>query len=359
MTSCFELQSFLTTIAPADESWIRRAQERQDRLTKPPGSLGRLEEIANRICAMQRTLEPRTDNPAILIFAADHRVCDERVNPFPQSVTRQMLANFLAEGAAINALAKSAGATLTVVDVGVLGSPLEDAKLLTRRIRAGARNFCREPAMSEEEAIAAIGAGIQTADEAVRSGSTLLAIGEMGIGNSTVASAVCAAITKAEPAAVCGRGTGSDDAGLARKRDVVARALALHHQHLTTPLDVVARLGGFEIAAMCGACLSAAHHRVPLIVDGFISAAAAAIAVLINEAVRDYLIAAHQSTEPGHRAFLDFLQLEPLLQLKMRLGEGTGAALAIPIVRAAVAAFRSMKTFESAGVAESIVKTTG
>jgi nicotinate-nucleotide--dimethylbenzimidazole phosphoribosyltransferase len=359
MTSWQELESELRNIEPADPEWFRRAVERQNTLTKPPGSLGRLEEIANRLCAMRRTLDPRIDDPTIFVFAADHGVCEEGVNPYPQSVTRQMVTNLLAGGAAINALAFSVGAELTVVDVGVLGPPLDDPKLISRRIGRGTRNLSREAAMSEQQAIAAIAAGIECAEAAIRAGSTLLAIGEMGIGNTTVASALCGAITKAESAAVCGRGTGSDDTGLARKREVVQRAIALHGEHLSTPLDLVARLGGFEIAAMCGVCVSGARNRIPVIVDGFISTAAAAIAVIMNPAIRDYLIAAHESAEPGHRAFLEFLQLWPLLHLEMRLGEGTGAALAIPLVRAAVTAFRSMATFESAGVADSIAKSFG
>ncbi len=347
------LESALDAIVPASSEWLERAQHRQNTLTKPPGSLGDLEEIANRLCAMQHTLEPCIQNPAIFVFAADHGVCQEGVNPYPQSVTRQMVANFLAGGAAINALAESVAANLFLVDVGVLGPPLDDSKLMTRRIGSGTNNFCREAAMSQPQAVAAIAVGMECAENAIRNGSTLLAIGEMGIGNTTVASALSAAITHADPDIVCGRGTGCDDTGLARKRDVVHRALALHGAHITSPLELLARLGGFEIAAMCGTCIAAARNRVAVVIDGFISTAAATIAVAMNPAIRDYLIAGHESTEPGQRAFLEFLQLHPLLHLNMRLGEGTGAALAIPLVRAAVAAFRSMATFESAGIAGS------
>jgi nicotinate-nucleotide--dimethylbenzimidazole phosphoribosyltransferase len=354
-----ELEAVLQEIEPADQQWSHRAEQRQNSLTKPPGSLGRLEEIANRICAMERTLTPSVDNPAILIFAADHGVCEERVNPYPQSVTRQMVANFLRGGAAINALAKSAEATLTVVDLGVLGPPLQDAKLISHRIGPGTRNFCREPAMSYEQAVAAIDVGVERGEEAIRSGATLLGIGEMGIGNTTIASAICAAITNTEAGAVCGRGTGSDDACLARKRDAVQRALELHRDHLISGLDLVRRLGGFEIAAMCGLCIVAAHNRIPVMLDGFIATAAAAVAVRMNASIRDYLIASHESAEPGHRILLEFLRLDPLLRLCMRLGEGTGAAVAIPIARAAVAAFRSMATFDSAGVDEAIVQSSG
>jgi nicotinate-nucleotide--dimethylbenzimidazole phosphoribosyltransferase len=358
MTTSQYLESALDGIEPASSEWLARAQHQQNTLIKPPCSLGRLEEIANRICAMQRTLEPCIQNPAIFVFAADHGVCQEGVNPYPQAVTRQMVANFLAGGAAINALAESVGADLFVVDVGVLGPPLVDSKLITRRIGPGTNNFCREAAMSRQQAIAAIAVGMECAESVIHNGSTLLAIGEMGIGNTTVASALCTAITHADPDTVCGRGTGCDDTGLARKRDAVRRALALHGAHIPSPLELLARLGGFEIAAICGTCIAAARNRVAVIVDGFISTAAATLAVAMNPAIRDYLIAGHQSTEPGQRALLQLLKLQPLLDLNMRLGEGTGAALAIPIIRAAVASFRSMATFESAGITGSCAESS-
>ncbi len=333
-------------------SWLERAAERQNRLTKPPGSLGRLEEVANRICAIQETLQPNVENAAILVFAGDHGVCEERVNPFPQSVTRQMLQNFLAGGAAINALASVARAELTIVDVGVAGAPIEHPNLLNRRIADGTNNFCKEPAMSREQMRAAIRAGMDCARTAIGRGASVIGIGEMGIGNTTVASALCVALTGLDPAQVCGRGTGCDDAGLTRKQSAVRRAVELHRDSLRDPFELLSCLGGFEIAAICGVCLQAAASRCAVLVDGFISTAAACVAVRMNEAVRDYLIASHRSIEPGHRALLDVLQLEPLLDLQMRLGEGTGAALAIPIVRAAVAAFTQMATFSSAGVSE-------
>lgn len=356
MKALLNFDTLLSAIEHASEDYRQLAIERQNSLTKPPGSLGMLEDIAVDLCAMERTLAPSIVDPTIFVFAADHGVCEQRVNPYPQSVTRQMVLNFLSEGAAINALADSAGATLTLVDVGVIGPAIDHSRLLTRRVAAGTRNFCRQPAMSHEEAASAIQIGIDCATDAIRNSSTLLAIGEMGIGNSTVASALCAAITQCDPDAVCGRGTGSDDAALERKQRAVRDALNLHDVSAAQPLNLLARIGGFEIAAMCGVCIAGAHARVPVLIDGFISTAAATVAVTMNPAIRDYLIAAHQanqSTEPGHRALLEYLRLKPILQLGMRLGEGTGAALAIPIVRAAVAAFRSMATFESAGVAQS------
>ncbi|HZQ55025.1 MAG TPA: nicotinate-nucleotide--dimethylbenzimidazole phosphoribosyltransferase [Bryobacteraceae bacterium] len=335
------------------DAWIRRAQDRQNKLTKPPGSLGRLEEIANQLCAIQQTLEPVVRNPAIFVFAGDHGVCEEGVNAYPQSVTGQMVENFLRGGAAINAIARVADAELHVVDVGVIGSPSRNPKLLIRRVASSTRNICREPAMSAGEASAAMRVGMECAENAIRNGTTVLAIGEMGIGNTTIASALCAALTDSDPAAVCGKGTAADGAGIPCKVDAVRRALALHRPHIQTPLDLLARLGGLEIAAMCGVCMEAERSRCAVLIDGFISTAAAAIAVSMNPAVRDYLIAAHESTEPGHRVLFQSLRLRPLLQLQMRLGEGTGAALAIPIVRAAAETFRRMATFESAGVSES------
>ena len=333
-------------------AWVRRAEERQKKLTKPPGSLGRLEEIANQLCAIQQTLEPVVRNPAIFVFAGDHGVCEEGVNTYPQSVTRQMVENFLRGGAAINAIAGVADAALHVVDVGVMGPPSQNPNLLVRRIASGTKNICREPAMSGCEALEAMHVGMECAGSAIRNRTTLLAIGEMGIGNTTIASALCAALTDSDPAAVCGKGTAADGAAIPCKVDAVRRALALHKPHIRTPLDLLARLGGFEIAAMSGVCMEAARSRCAVLIDGFISSAAAAIAVSMNPAVRDYLIAAHESTEPGHRVLLHFLGLTPLLQLQMRLGEGTGAALAIPIVRAATETFRRMATFESARVSE-------
>jgi nicotinate-nucleotide--dimethylbenzimidazole phosphoribosyltransferase len=316
--------------------------------------LGKLEEIAVRLCAMQRTLEPTAANPTIFVFAADHGVCAEGVNPYPQSVTRQMLANFLAGGAAINAVAESVGASLMLVDAGVAGPGLVHSSLLSRRVAAATRNFCQEPAMSEAEALRGLEIGMECADNAVRGGSTVLAIGEMGIGNTTVASALCAAITKKDAELVCGPGTGSDEAALQRKKVAVRRALALHNREIATPLELLARLGGFEIAAMCGVCIAAARSGCAVLIDGFISTAAAALAGAMNQNIRDYLIAAHQSPEPGHRFLLEFLGLDPILRLDMRLGEGTGAALVIPIVRAAIATFRCMATFDTAGVAQSL-----
>ena len=340
----------LARIRAVDSEWTERARVRQLDLTKPPGSLGRLEEIANRMAAIQATLTPRIDRPRILVFAADHGVCEEGVNPYPQAVTAQMVANFLRGGAAINSLASAAGAELDIVDAGVANPIAELPGLIRRPIANGTSNFCAGPAMTREQAEAAISLGIELAEQAIADGCTLLGIGEMGIGNTTAASAITAVLTGLDAAAVVGRGTGADDACLARKRSAVERALALHRGQINDTLDLLARLGGFEIGAMCGVCLGAAANKCAVLVDGFIASSAAAMAVRFHASVRDYLFCAHLSTEPGHAALLALIGHRPLLDLDMRLGEGTGAALAIPILRAAVAAFTGMATFESAGI---------
>ncbi|MBI4459232.1 MAG: nicotinate-nucleotide--dimethylbenzimidazole phosphoribosyltransferase [Acidobacteria bacterium] len=346
------LTATLGRIGPVDPQWIERAKERQLQLTKPPGSLGRLEEIANHFAAIQQTLSPSVERPRILLFAADHGVCAEGVNPYPQAVTAQMVTNFLRGGAAINALARVSGAGLRIVDMGVAYEIPNMGGLIRRPISLGTKNLCNEPAMSREQVIASLCAGIEMAVEAETDGCKLLGIGEMGIGNTTSASALAAALTGLPAASVVGRGTGADEACMQRKISAVERALALHQPHLQDPLDTLARLGGFEIGAMCGVCLGGAANRCAVVVDGFIATVAAALAVRLNNHVREYVIAAHCSTEPGHRPLLDSIGQQPLLDFRMRLGEGTGAALAIPIIRAAVEAFNRMATFASAGVSK-------
>jgi nicotinate-nucleotide--dimethylbenzimidazole phosphoribosyltransferase len=342
----------LDFIPPVDHAWIEQARARQLELTKPPGSLGRLEEIANRMAAIQQTLTPSADRPRIVLFAADHGVCAEGVNPYPQAVTAQMVANFLRGGAAINSLARIAGAELQIVDAGVAFEIPLTERLIQRPVGRGTRNFCDEPAMSPDQAMQALGLGIEMAESAIADGCRLLGIGEMGIGNSTAASALTAAMTGLPVTSVTGFGTGADDACMLRKRSAIERALDLHKPHIKDPIDTLARLGGFEIAAMCGACLGAARNRCAILVDGFIATAAAALAVQLNSHVSDYLFASHRSTEPGHQALLLLIGQSPLLDLEMRLGEGTGAALAIPIVRSAVEALTGMATFASAAVSD-------
>jgi nicotinate-nucleotide--dimethylbenzimidazole phosphoribosyltransferase len=346
------LKNTINRIQPVDPRWIEQARERQLQLTKPPLSLGRLEEIANRLAAIQATLSPVVANPTIVLFAADHGVCAEGVNPFPQAVTAQMVVNFLRGGAGINALARVAGVGLEIVDAGVANPIPEIGGLLRRPIGPGTRNFCQEPAMTRDQGAAALSLGIEMAERAIARGCTLIGGGEMGIANTTAASALTAVLTGLEPATVVGRGTGADEACMARKRSAVERAVALHRSHCADPLDLLARLGGFEIGAMCGLCLGAAAARCAVLVDGFIATSAAVLATRFSSSVRDYLIAAHRSTEPGHAPLLEQLGQTPLLDLEMRLGEATGAALAVTVVRAAVEAFTKMATFASAGVSE-------
>jgi nicotinate-nucleotide--dimethylbenzimidazole phosphoribosyltransferase len=344
------LEKTIQEIRPVDPRWIDAASRRQLELTKPPGSLGRLEEIANRCAAIRESFAVTVSRARIVLFAADHGVCAEGVSAYPQEVTAQMVLNFLSGGAAINAFARSGGIDLKVIDVGVATPLLPTSDLISRRIAPGTRNFCEEPAMTEAEMTAAIATGIELACDSAVAGCDLLGFGEMGIGNTTSASAIAAALTREPVEILVGCGAGADDACMARKRDAVQRALALHVDRLGDPLGILRCVGGLEIAAMCGFCLGAAARRVPVVTDGFIATAAAALAVRLCLASSGYLFASHRSAEPGHAHFLAILEQEPLLQLGMRLGEGTGAALAMNLIQAAVAAFTGMATFATAGV---------
>jgi nicotinate-nucleotide--dimethylbenzimidazole phosphoribosyltransferase len=344
------LETTLNEIRPIDPKWIARAAERQLELTKPPGSLGRLEEIANRCVAIRESFALTASRPRIVIFAADHGVCAEGVSPYPQEVTAQMVLNFLYGGAGINALSWAGDIELKVVDIGVAAPVPASSELIARPVAHGTRNFCKEPAMSEAEMLAALETGIELARDAVMSGCDLLGFGEMGIGNTTSASAVAAALTGQPAEAVVGCGAGADDECVARKVSAVRRGLALHAASLGGPLGILRCVGGLEIAAMCGFCLEAAARRVPVVTDGFIATAGAALAVRLSPAVSGYLFASHRSVEPGHEPLLAMVGSAPLLNLGMRLGEGTGAALAMKLIQSGVAAFTRMATFTSAGV---------
>jgi len=344
------LEETIDEIRPVDPRWVESASRRQLELTKPPGSLGRLEEIANRCAAIRESFELSASRPRIVLFAADHGVCAEGVSAYPQAVTAQMVLNFLRGGAAINALARAGGIELKVVDVGV-ATPLPlSSDLISRRRAPGTRNFCEGPAMTEAEMNAALETGIELACDSAMAGCDLLGFGEMGIGNTTAASAITAAVTKQPTEALVGIGAGADEAGMARKRSAIQRALALHAENLGSPLGVLRCVGGLEIAAMCGFCLGAAARRLPVVTDGFIATAAAVLAVRLCPASSGYVFASHRSTEPGHAHLLAILEQAPLLDLGMRLGEGTGAALAMKLMQAAVAAFTQMATFATAGV---------
>jgi len=346
------LPDTLAAIVPPDADVARQTQALLDAKTKPRRSLARLEDLACRIAAARGVPVPELPVKALVVMAADHGVAAEGVSAFPQEVTAQMVANFARGGAAINVLARHAGAEVLVVDMGV-ATPVALPGVLARRIGAGTRNLSREPAMSREQAVTALEAGIGIAADLAARGVTLIGTGEMGIGNTTAASALSAALTGAPVEEITGRGTGLDDAGLARKAEVIRRALALHVRGAVEPLEALARLGGFEIAGLAGVILGAAARRIPVVVDGFISGAAGLAAIRLAPAAAGYLVAAHRSAEPGHRVVLEALGTAPVLDLGMRLGEGTGAALAMTIVEAAIRILREMATFAGAGVSDS------
>lgn len=346
------LRELTNRIGSRDEAAMAAARARLDRLTKPPGSLGRLEELAITLAGITGDPCPRFPRKAVIVMAADHGVAAEGVSAYPQAVTAQMVANFLAGGAAINVLARCAGARVAVVDVGVAADLPPHPDLISRKVAPGTRNLVEGRAMTEAEALAAIAVGIEVVARELERGLDLVATGDMGIANTTASSAIVAAITGRSAADVTGRGTGIDDAGLAHKVSVVERALAVNRPRPADPLGVLASVGGLEIAGLVGVILGAAARRIPVLLDGFIAGAAALVATELCPLARDYLVAAHRSVEIGHRVILDRIGLEPFLTLDLRLGEGTGAALLMPLVDDALAILAEMATFETAGVSE-------
>ncbi len=350
MTAESQLHELIATIQPVDEGFEGAARERLDSLTKPPGSLGRLEDLAARVAIVQRNVKPSGSPSAIVLMAGDHGVVAEGVSPYPQDVTWQMVANFSAGGAAINQLAGHARCTLVLVDVGVVADTSAFTGVVQAKVMAGTANMASGPAMTREEAAAAIMVGVRIAQDLHAQGVVMLGTGEMGIGNTTAASALTAAYTGADVAAVVGRGTGLDDAGVARKVEVIERALAVNDVDGLDALGVLSAVGGLEIAGMAGVMIGAASVGACVVADGFISGAAALAATRLCPAVSGYLFPSHRSAEPGHAVVLDALGLQPVLELDMRLGEGTGAALAIEIIDAACDVMRGMATFAEAGV---------
>ena len=340
------------SIRPLDEAAMRAARERQNQLTKPQGSLGRLEELAVTIAGITGNERPTVARKAIIVLAADHGVAAEGVSAYPQAVTAQMVQNFLHGGAAINVLARRAGARVVVGDLGVAADLPPHGELVAHKIAYGTQNMAEGPAMTSEEAIAAIVAGIEIVETEWERGLALVGTGDMGIGNTTASSTIIAAITGAAVRDVTGRGTGIDNAGWQRKVAVIEQALHVNRPNPADPLDVLHKVGGYEIAGLVGVILGAAAHRVPVIVDGFISGAAALLATELCPPVLDYLIAAHNSVAIGHRRMLAHMELVPLLNLDLRLGEVTGAALAMQLVDDAVAVLNEMATFAEAGVAQ-------
>ncbi len=339
-------------IKSVDVSWLTAAAERQLKLTKPPNSLGRLETIANRLAAIQQTVTPRISGKRIYVVAADHGVTREGVSAYPREVTAQMVDNFLRGGAAINVLAGNGGIDVKVVDAGVDADLSDRNGLLQRKVMRGTANFAVGPAMTREQAELAIDTGIELARAAAREDIDLIGIGEMGIGNTTAASAITTVLTGASPESVTGRGTGVDDIHLAHKAETIRKALQVNQPDNSDPIEVLAKVGGAEIGVMTGIVLGSAAERLTIVADGFISTAAAALALGIAPPVRDYLFIGHRSSEPGHVALIEHIGEQPLLDLSMRLGEGTGAALAMHLIDAAARLLVEMATFDEAGVTD-------
>jgi nicotinate-nucleotide--dimethylbenzimidazole phosphoribosyltransferase len=352
----YRLDETVARIGRIDQTLAARTQARLDHLTKPQGSLGRLEELAKQIVAITGNETPETRNKVIFTMAGDHGVAREGVSAFPPEVTAQMVYNFLRHGAAINVLAAHVGARVVVVDMGVAADLEPHPELITRKTGYGTQNMVHGPAMTRDQAIRAVETGIEIFEAELSSGIDLAGTGEMGIGNTTPSSAIAAVITGRPVEEVTGRGTGIDDQGLTHKIGVIQRALEVNRPNREDALDVLHKVGGYEIGGLAGIILAAAAKRVPVVIDGFISGAAALIAYRLEPAVKDYLIAAHRSVERGHGIVLDYLGLDPLLDLDLRLGEGTGAALGMSLGEAAIRILIRMATFQSASVSERIAR---
>ena len=344
------LSNIIEMIKPVDREAMAEARLRQDILTKPQGSLGRLEELSIQLAGIQGKSIPQIRHKAIITMAGDHGVVAEGVSAFPQEVTAQMVYNFLGGGAGINVITRQVGARIIVVDMGVATELEPKPQLLSRKVAFGTQNMSQGPAMTREQAAKAIETGIEVVASEVAKGLDIVGTGDMGIGNTTASSAICAVMTEKPVAEVTGRGTGIADKQLTHKVKVISRALAVNHPDPKQPLDVLAKVGGFEIGGLVGVMLAAAAHRIPVVIDGFISGAAALIATALSPRLDDFLITAHVSAEAGHRLLLRHLGLKPLLDLGMRLGEGTGAALGIFLAEAAARILAEMSTFAEAGV---------
>lgn len=344
------VQSWIEQIKPLHLPSMAAAEARQERLTKPPGALGRLEALSIQLAGITGQPRPRLTNKVVVVMAGDHGVTEEGVSAFPQSVTSQMVLNFLAGGAAINVLARQVGARVVVADLGVAARLPVRPDLYNAKVAMGTANMAQGPAMSREQALQAIALGAELISRELEKGLDMLGIGEMGIGNTTPAAAIASTLTGQDPAEIVGRGTGLSDGGLLHKIDVVRQALAINQPDANDALDILSKVGGFEIGGLVGAILATAANRRPIMVDGFIATAAAMIAVKLAPTVRPYLFAAHRSAEGGHGAMLAWLGLEPLLALDMRLGEGTGAVLGMQIADAACRLLDEMATFGEAGV---------
>lgn len=342
----------LQLIQPLSEAHRQQALQRLDQLTKPPGSLGKLEALAVQLSGITGSIKPDVSKKAVIVMAADHGVCEEGISAFPQEVTAQMVMNFLEGGAAVNVLARQAGADVFCADIGVK-QEMDLSPRYVKKVKYGTENMVQGPAMSEEEAAEAILQGIQLVEKLSKQGYRLFSVGEMGIGNTTASAAMISVFTGFSPAEVVGRGTGIDDAMLGKKQQIVQKAIDINAPDPENPLDVLSKVGGLEIAGMTGVILGAAMHRHPVLLDGFISTAAALVAAKLSPLSTAYMIPSHLSQEKGHLHALNALGLQPMLQLDMRLGEGTGAVLCFNLVEAAMKIMNEMATFESAGVSNS------
>ncbi len=344
----------INSIEPGSEINYKKSVERQSMLTKPAGALGFLEDLSCQFSAISKEFPPAVPkSPVVCVFASDHGVLEEGITPWPQEVTTQMVANFLAGGAAINAIAKQVGAKVSVIDIGVAGDTSKLAGVIDKKIRAGTDNLARRPAMSVSEAEMAIQAGFDVAMSMIDSGSDILVIGDMGIGNTTPSAALISWFTKSGVEETTGRGTGIDDDRMLLKiKAIKAAHQRLANEKVSDPVQVLASIGGLEIAGMVGLILAGSFRRIPIVLDGVIADAAAVVSYQLNNRVKDFLFAGHLSQEPGARKSLDYLGLKPILTLDLRLGEGTGACLSVPIIQSAVRTLVEMATFDSAGVSE-------
>jgi nicotinate-nucleotide--dimethylbenzimidazole phosphoribosyltransferase len=346
------IRDTIESIEPVSPLRLQSAQAHLDSLTKPPGSLGLLEELAKKYSAIRDTDHPCINKKSVIVFAADHGVTQEGISAYPAEVTPQMVQNFLNGGAAINVLARQQNADVLVVDIGVNHRFNPHPDLLDRKIAFGTRNMAKESAMTRAEAEESITIGIQMAAQLADNGVDLLATGEMGIGNTTASSAIFSVLGNLSVAEVTGRGTGIDDKTLTKKISVIQKALEKHSPDPEDPIDILAKVGGFEIGGIMGLLLGAAAKKIPVVIDGLISSAGASLAIKLNPAVKDYVFPSHRSVEPGQKVFFDLIETPPLFDLKMRLGEGTGAVLAFGLIEAAVKVYSEMATFQSAGISD-------
>ncbi|MEW6171181.1 MAG: nicotinate-nucleotide--dimethylbenzimidazole phosphoribosyltransferase [Candidatus Omnitrophota bacterium] len=349
-----KIKNTIKNINESDCNLIRKTQIRLDNLTKPIGSLGKLEELAKQIVAITGNENPNLKNKVIFTLASDHGVTEEKVSAYPKEVTAQMVYNFLRGGAGINVLAKHVGAKVIVVDIGVACDLKPHPELIIKKINYGTKNMSKGPAMTKDEAIKSIEMGIEIFENELKNGADIVGTGEMGIGNTTSSSAITAIFTKKSIKDITGRGTGIDDKALENKIKVIEKSLAINNPNPLDPIDVLSKVGGFEIGGLAGIILAASSKKIPVIIDGFISAAAALIAYKIEPKVKNYMIASHCSVEIGHRVILEHIGIVPILDFNLRLGEGTGAALGINIAEASIKILTQMATFKNAGVSEKI-----